>query len=74
MALLAVFGVTLCGHALNKEPYAIILLAWEVANVIFPFVIDENKIPKWLEKTWLWSIVIWFVCALIWSTSQLNLI
>lgn len=71
---LGLFAVTLCGQALNGNPYAIVLLVWELANVIFPFVIDESKIPKWLEKTWLWSIVIWFVCAAIWSANQLNFI
>ncbi|MBR1825607.1 MAG: hypothetical protein IJ770_03375 [Alphaproteobacteria bacterium] len=73
-AALALFAVALVGQAFNGNKYAAALFVAEVCLVIYPLVVDERKHPQWQSTLWTWSIAVWFVCAMIWSVFQINLL
>ncbi|MBQ7633947.1 MAG: hypothetical protein IJS88_07535 [Alphaproteobacteria bacterium] len=71
--LLGLFAVILFGQALLGDIFAIILAIAELFIVAILFTVDEDKMPEWLDRAWMQSIKIWFICVFVWVLHQMNL-
>ncbi len=72
-ALIVVFAVSLVNKAIKGDSYSLFLLVWEIVVMVYPFVVDEIKIPTWKQNLWMWGIILWFIAALIWASHQLGI-
>ncbi len=73
-AALGAFAVVLLGNAFKGDPYAITLAIAELLLFVTPFWIDETKMPKWLESTWMLCAKLWFPLTGLWLLHLINII
>ena len=65
-AALGFFAVALVGHALHGDPFAIGLAIAEFLIIAYPYWAAERTVAPWLDKTHLYSTMVWFIAAITW--------